>query len=63
VGNAVIRNRVKRQLRESIRRHQTEASGCWDVVFIANPRAKTAGQEAITAQVCSVFTQLSERAR
>ena len=61
VGNAVIRNRVKRQLRESIRRHQTEVSGCWDVVFIANPRAATAGQEAITAQVCSVFAQLSER--
>jgi len=63
VGNAVIRNRVKRWLREGIRRHRTQVSGCWDVVFIANPRAATVGQEAITAQVCSVFSQLSERAR
>ncbi len=59
----MIRNRVKRWLREGIRLHRAEVAGCWDVVFIANPRAQGAGQEAITAQVCSVFAQLSERAR
>ena len=61
VGNSVIRNRVKRWLREGIRGHRTAVSGCWDVVFIANPRAAGAGQEVITAEVCSVFSQLSER--
>ena len=47
VGNAVIRNRVKRWLREAIR-HQAEAipSGR-DVVVIAHPRAASAGLEAL----------------
>lgn len=61
VGNSVIRNRVKRWIREAIRCHRTEVAGCWDVVFIANPRASSAGQESITSEVCSVFFQLSER--
>jgi ribonuclease P protein component len=38
VGNAVVRNRVKRMLREAVRRRMWEAG--WDVVFIA--RAGTA---------------------
>jgi ribonuclease P protein component len=60
VGNSVIRNRVKRWLREGLRGHRTEVTGCWDVVFIANPRARDAGLEAIQAEVCSVFSQLNE---
>lgn len=35
VGNAVIRNRVKRLLRENLRRVQVKAG--WDLVFIARP--------------------------
>jgi ribonuclease P protein component len=38
VGNAVVRNRVKRMLREAVRSRSWEAG--WDVVFIA--RAGTA---------------------
>ncbi len=60
VGNSVTRNRVKRWLRESIRQHRSELRGTWDVVFIANPRASSAGQEAITSEVCFVFHRLGE---
>ena len=46
VGNAVVRNRVKRWLRESFRRHvaqmANEARG-FDMVVIARPSAALAG--------------------
>ena len=37
VGNAVIRNRVRRRLREVIR--ATPFKGGWDIVFVARVRA------------------------
>jgi ribonuclease P protein component len=40
VGGAVVRNKVKRRLRE-ILRHLSVKPG-WDVVFIARPEAATA---------------------
>ena len=47
VGNAVIRNRVKRWLRESVRRNHSALDGCYDVVLIARRSAATAGYERI----------------
>ncbi len=41
IGNAVVRNRVKRLLRESVRAEQTRPG--WDVVLIARAPAATAG--------------------
>ena len=42
VGNAVVRNRARRRLRESLRlAHPTLAPG-WDLVFIVRPRAASA---------------------
>lgn len=41
VGNAVVRNRVKRRLREAVR--SLRPAGGWDVVVIARPAAATAG--------------------
>lgn len=35
VGNAVVRNRVKRQLREVVRRHLDEFPVGWDIVLVA----------------------------
>lgn len=58
VGNAVVRNRVKRWLRESIRHRRGELEGCWDVVFIASPRAADAGFEAVDRDVAEALRRV-----
>jgi ribonuclease P protein component len=50
VGNAVIRNRVKRWLREATRRQWSGLSGI-DVVFIARPAAASAGYPTLFDEV------------
>ena len=52
LGGAVERNRLKRRLREAVRRHRAELGRGWDVVF--QPRA-----EAKAAR----FADLEERVR
>jgi ribonuclease P protein component len=47
VGKAVVRNRVKRRLREIARR--TPVAKGWDLVFIARPAAAGATFQAIEA--------------
>jgi ribonuclease P protein component len=36
IGGAVIRNRIKRRLREAFRKHRSEIGSQWDIVL--NPR-------------------------
>jgi ribonuclease P protein component len=36
IGSAVVRNRIKRRLREAFRLHRDEIAPQWDIVF--NPR-------------------------
>lgn len=50
VGNAVIRNRVKRWLREAIRRQRGGLTHV-DAVFIARDGASEAGYEVLRAEV------------
>jgi len=59
IGRAVVRNRVKRQLREAVRRHLDEAPAGWDMVLIA--RAPIA--EAAFAEIEDAVAQLLRRAR
>jgi ribonuclease P protein component len=58
LGGAVVRNRVRRRLREIVRHHQHEiVDGTW-VVIIASPGAARAGYSALEAE----WLRLAKRA-
>lgn len=63
VGNAVVRNRVKRWLREAARREYELLKGVWDIVIIAYPQSKTAGLEALQKEIRNVFLFLSKKSQ
>jgi ribonuclease P protein component len=49
VGNAVRRNRVKRRLREIMRKTSLKAG--WDIVVIARPSAGESGYRALAEEL------------
>jgi ribonuclease P protein component len=55
VGKAVVRNRVKRLLREILR--QTLLKPGWDIVFIARPRAATVNFADLRSLVLSLLAR------
>jgi ribonuclease P protein component len=55
VGKAVVRNRVKRRLREIVR--SLHPVGGWDVVIIARPAAADADFASLSAAVRSLFSR------
>lgn len=59
VGGAVVRNRVKRQLREVVRQHLQEIPPGWDVVLVA--RAPVV--EAEFSEIQEAFAEALRRAR
>jgi ribonuclease P protein component len=58
IGNAVIRNRVRRRLREIVRLHQHQISGGFLIVTIARPAAAKASYAALEHE----WLRLAERA-
>jgi ribonuclease P protein component len=60
VGNAVIRNRVKRWLREALR-HGQAGLPIVDLVIIARPEASTGGAAALRREVDSLLHRVRER--
>lgn len=57
VGNAVVRNRVKRWIRECYRRSRPQFPVCLDLVVVARPAAAAASH----AVVCRELTTLARR--
>lgn len=60
VGNAVARNRVKRQLREAIRHHRHGIEG-FDLVVIAKTSAAQLTHIEFQEQVSDIFAELREQ--
>ncbi len=58
VGIAVIRNRVKRWLREAVRAVGAPPGGPWDVVIIARAESASAGYEALRGEVATMFSRV-----
>jgi len=61
VGNAVVRNRVKRRLREIIRHRRSTVMGSWRIVVIARPRASTASYQLLEKDFLGFTSWLSRR--
>jgi ribonuclease P protein component len=58
IGKAVVRNRVKRRLREAVRRQMADLAAGWDCLFIAREPIAQAEYGAVETAV----TQLLRRA-
>ena len=57
VGDAVTRNRVKRRLREVVRRRLWQVAPGWDMILTARPEAASADYTALRTDVEMLFTQ------
>ena len=53
IGGAVVRNRIKRHVREWFRRHRIHLSPPQDVVVIARPDAAGLSGAAVAAELAS----------
>ena len=51
VGGAVVRNQVKRWLREAVRHERSSVLGGWDVVIVAQPDAAIAGASVLQSDL------------
>lgn len=62
VGNAVVRNRLKRRLREIFRIHRDQAPEPTDFVFIPRPGCSDLSFEDLSSEVVTLIsTQLDDR--
>jgi ribonuclease P protein component len=61
LGNAVVRNRAKRRLREAVRRHWQDLAGGLEVVIHARKNIVTADWPALEAEVVRIFRTAAKR--
>jgi len=55
LGSAVVRNRMRRRMRESIRLHRQEISAGWDIVIHPKPNVAAAPFTALTAALLQLL--------
>ena len=58
LGQAVVRNRLRRRLREAVRLHFQQLAPGWDVVFSPRPSALNADFRQMEAEVARYFAGL-----
>lgn len=61
VGNAVVRNRIKRRLRELVRHQRSRLSRAWDLVFIAQPGAGDLSFQSLWAEIRPTLEALAKQ--
>lgn len=59
VGNAVVRNRVRRRVREALRLRYGAIEPGWDIVIVARPGAGDASYRALAAALESLLRRAS----
>lgn len=59
VGNAVVRNKVKRIFREIIRHEYPTLCAGWDIVLIVHPNAATTSHEQLRHSIQRIFQRLA----
>ncbi len=55
IGKAVVRNRVKRRLREAVRLHCEAVAPGWDLVFVAREPILAASFGDIESAICGLM--------
>ncbi len=55
IGNAVVRNRVKRRLREAVRQRLATLTPGWDIIVIARGNAESASWHEINDAIQTLF--------
>ena len=61
VGNAVVRNAVKRRFRVLARQYEDQLPQCCDVVMRAKPSASSASFQSLDEQVRSAFGSIARK--
>lgn len=56
LGGAVVRNRVRRQLRAAIRAHAPELTPGWDVLLVARPPSAQVGYQELDSALRRVLS-------
>jgi len=63
LGGAVVRNRIRRRLKEIYRLNEEKLSTGYDIVIVARMRSRFAGYREIESSVLSLFNKLNLLAR
>jgi ribonuclease P protein component len=58
IGGAVVRNRIRRRMREAVRLHRQEIPAGWDIVIHPKDRAAKAPFPALVEEVVRVLSKL-----
>jgi len=58
VGNAAVRNRIKRMSREFFRLNRHKLKGCWDIVIIAKKEAVDLSSGQAFSSLQNVFDRI-----
>ena len=57
LGKAVIRNRVRRRLREIWRLHRSDMHAGWDIILVARGQSVSAAYQKMDKAYCSALQQ------